>query len=180
MGATLMIRLALSPEETAHLEQARRTRPQIAERCHYVLLNAAGWSVPQIAQRLDRNEHTIRTWLKAYQRAGLLGLQNTPQSGRPATKGQSVTAHLESLLAQRPSHFGYIEDGWTVDLIRHYLAQTTDNVSDATVRRQLQTGGWVYKRFAKAVPRNAPSPEKKKPGWQKLSPASAPVKESDR
>ena len=48
-----MICLDLSPEEKAHVEQARRTRPQIAERCHYVLLNAAGWSVPQIAQSLS-------------------------------------------------------------------------------------------------------------------------------
>src|SRR5262245_50319438 len=90
-----MICLVLSPEEKAQVEQARRTRPQIAERCHYVLLNAEGWSVPHIAQRLDRNEHTIRTWLKAYQTAGLPGLQNTPQPGRPATKGQEVTAQLE-------------------------------------------------------------------------------------
>ena len=101
-----MICLALSPEDKARLEQARRTRPQIAERCHYVLLNAEGWSVPRIARRLDRNEHTIRTWLKAYQTAGLQGLQNPPQSGRPATKGQDVSAQLEHLLTQRPSHFG--------------------------------------------------------------------------
>jgi transposase len=178
LGDTLMICLVLSSEETAHLEQARRTRPQIAERCHYVLLNAEGWSVPQIAQRLDRNEHTIRTWLKAYQTAGLQGLQNTPQPGRPATKGQLVTAQLESLLAQSPSHCGYIEDGWTVDLIRHYLAQHTGDVSDSTVRRQLQAGGWVYKRFAKTVPRNAPSREKKKRGWQTSSRLSVPVKRS--
>ena len=119
MGVASMICLALSPEDKARLEQARRTRPQIAERCHYVLLNAEGWSVPHIARRLDRNEHTIRTWLKAYQTAGLQGLQNTPPSGRPATKGQAVSAQLEHLLTQSPSHFGYIEDGWTVDLIRH-------------------------------------------------------------
>jgi transposase len=173
-----MICLVLSPEEKAQVAQARRTRPQIAERCHYVLLNAEGWSVPQIAQRLDRNEHTIRTWLKAYQTAGLLGLQNTPQPGRPATKSQEVTAQLEHLLAQSPSHFGYIEEGWTVDLIRHYLAQKTGDVSDSTVRRQLQAGGWVYKRFAKTVPLNAPSTEKKKPGWQKSLPPSTPVKRS--
>ena len=173
-----MICLVLSPEETAQLEQARRTRPEIAERCHYVLLNAEGWSVPHIAQRLDRNEHTIRTWLKAYQASGLQGLHNTPQPGRPATKGQEVAAQLERLLAQSPNHFGYIEDGWTVDLIHHYLAQHTGDVSDSTVRRQLQTGGWVYKRFATTVPRNAPSPEKKKPGWQKSSPPSTPVKRS--
>ena len=74
-----MIRLVLSPEEQASLEQTRRSRPQLAERCHYVLLNAQGWSVPQIARRLDRNEHTIRTWLKAYRTTGLPGLHNTPQ-----------------------------------------------------------------------------------------------------
>jgi transposase len=179
VGAALMICLVLSPEETAPLEQARRTRPEIAERCHDVLLNAEGWSVPHIAQRVDRNEHTIRPWLKAYRTSGLPGLHNTPQPGRPATKGQEVTAQLEHLLAQSPPHFGYIEDGWTVDLIRHYLAQNTGDVSDSTVRRQLQAGGWVYKRFAKTVPRNAPSSEKKKPGWQQLSPPSRLVKRSD-
>ena len=46
-----MIRLVLSPAEHARGEQARRTQPQLAERCHYVLLNAQGWSVPHIAQR---------------------------------------------------------------------------------------------------------------------------------
>jgi transposase len=168
-----VIHLVLSPEEHALLEQTRRTRPQLAERCHYVLLNAQGWSVPQIAQRLDRNEHTIRTWLKAYRRAGLQGLHNTPQSGRPATLGQRVSAHIEQLLVHSPSHFGSIEDGWTVDLLRDYLTQHQVPTSDATVRRQLQAGDWVYKRCAKTVPRNAPSAEKKKPGWQRLSPPSA-------
>lgn len=171
--------LVLSPEEKAQVEQARRTRPQIAEGCHYVLLNAEGWSVPHIAQRLDRNEHTMRTWLKAYQTAGLPGLQHTPQPGRPATQGQEGTAQLEHLLAQSPSHFGSLEEGWTVDLIRHYLAPTTGDVSDSTVRRPLPAGGWVSKRFATTVPLNAPSTEKKKPGWQTSSPPSTPGKRSD-
>src|SRR5262245_65195296 len=104
-----MIRIVLSTQEHAQLEQTRRTRPQLAERCHYVLLNAQDWSVPHIAQRLDRNEHTIRTWLKAYRTEGLAGLRNTPQAGRPATKGQGVTKQLEQLLSHSPSHFGYIE-----------------------------------------------------------------------
>jgi transposase len=121
----------------------------------------------------------MRTWLKAYRTAGLKGLQNTPQSGRPATTGQRVSAHIEQLLAHSPSHFGYIEDGWTVDLLRDSLAQHQAPASDATVRRQLKAGDWVYKRFAKTVPRNAPSAEKKKPGWQKLSPPLASVKPND-
>jgi transposase len=141
---------------------------------------AQGWSVPYIAQRLDRNEHTIRTWLKAYRTEGLAGLRNTPQPGRPATKGQGVTKQLEQLLSHSPSHFGYIEEGWTVDLIRDYLAQHQEAVSDATVRRQLQAGHWVYKRFAKTVPRKAPTAEKKKRGWQKLSPPLILAKRNGR
>ena len=175
-----MIRLVLSPKEQASLEQTRRSRPQLAERCHYGLLNAQGWSVPQIARRLDRNEHTIRTWLKAYRTAGLPGLHNTPQSGRPATTGQRVAEQLERLLAHSPSHFGYIEDGWTVALLRDYLAQHHEAVREATVRRQLKAGDWVYKRFAKTVPRTAPTAEKKKPGWQKLSPPPASAKRKGR
>ena len=85
----------------------------------------------------------MRTWLKAYRSAGLAGLQNTPQPGRPATKGQPGTEQLEPLFVHSPSHFGYMEDGWTVHLLRDYCAQHHEAVSDATVRRQLQAGDGV-------------------------------------
>jgi transposase len=165
-----MLRLGLSPDAYTRLEQTRRTQPQLAERCHSVLLNAQGWSVPHIAQRVDRNEHTIRTWLKAYRAEGLAGLRTTPPPGRPATKGQGVTKQIEQLFVHSPSHCGYIEEGWTVALLRDYLAQHREAVSDATVRRQLQASDWVYKRFATTVPRHAPTAEKKKRGWPQWSP----------
>lgn len=91
-----------------------------------------------------------------------------------------MITQIEQLLAHSPSHFGSIEEGWTVDLIRTSLAQHQEAVSDATVRRQLQAGDWVYKRFAKTVPRNAPTAEKKKRGWQKLSPLLACTKRNGR
>jgi transposase len=112
----------------------------VAERCHYVLLNAQG--VPQIAQRLERNEHTIRKWLKAYRDQGLSGLANAPPPGRPATKAHQLDQHLDCLLAQPPNAYDYIEAGWTVDLLRDYLGQHHLDVSDATVRRALKAGGW--------------------------------------
>jgi hypothetical protein len=122
---------------------------------------------------------TSTRFASGYHTTGLPGLQNTPQSGRPAITGQRVSTYLEQLLAHSPSHFGYIEDGWTVDLLRDYLAQHQAPASDATVRRQLKAGDWVYKRFAKTVPRNAPSAAKKKRGWQRLSPPSASAKHND-
>jgi transposase len=165
-----MIRIALTPEEISQLETTRRSRrSQVAERCHYVLLNAQGWSVPQIAQRLERNDHTIRKWLKAYHQQGLAGLDNAPLPGRPATKGQKLTQQLDTLLAQPPCAYGYLEAGWTVDLLWDHLGQHDLHVSDSTVRRHLQSGGWVYKRFAKTMPQNAPTAAQKKRGWQRLS-----------
>jgi transposase len=166
-----MIRIALTPEETSQLVTTRRSRrAQVAERCRYVLLNAQGWSVPQIAQRFARHEHTIRKWLKAYHGQGLAGLDNAPSPGRPATKGQKLAQQLDILLTQAPSAYGYIEAGWTVEVLRDYLGQHDLQVSDTTVRRRLKAGGWVYKRFAKTLPKNAPTAEKKKPGWQRLLP----------
>jgi transposase len=163
-----VIRLQLSPEEHAYLEQTRRTsRSQVAERCHDVRLNASGCSVPQIAQRLERNEHTIRQWLSAYQVQGVMGLHNPPPPGRPPIQGADLMHQLETLLSHPPSHSGSLEAGWTVDMLRDHFRQHDLTVSDATVRRRLKDGGWVYKRFAKTLPQNAPSAEQKKSGWHK-------------
>jgi transposase len=165
-----MIRLDLTPEEISQLETIRRRRRSpVAERCHYVLLNAQGFSVPRIAQRLERNEHTIRKWLKAYRDQGLAGLH---KAGRPATKGEKLNQQLDTLLSHVPSVYGYIEAGWTVALLRDCLRQQGFHVSDATVRRHLTSGGWVDKRFAKVIPSTAPTAEQKKAGWQRLSPPS--------
>lgn len=85
----------------------------------------------------------MRTGRKADPATGLQGRHQTPHPGRPATTGQSVTAPLARLLAQSPNPFGDMADGWTVDLLRPSRAQHTDDVRDATGRRQLQAGGWV-------------------------------------
>jgi transposase len=167
------MRIALTPEETSQLATTRCSRrAQVAERCRYVLRNAQGWSVPQIAQRDERNEHTLRKWLKAYHAQGLAGLDNAPPPGRPATKSQKLEQQLDTLLPQAPSAYGYIEAGWTVDVLRDYRGQHDLQVSDPTVRRCWKAGGWVYKRFAKPMPKHAPTAETKKPGWQRGLPPS--------
>src|SRR5918996_1521886 len=113
-----MIRITLSSDQKYELERARRHRPHIAERCHDVLLSDQGFAVPQIAKRLDRDEQTVRAWLKAYPRDGIKGLVNAPKSGHPPIQGQALDQQLEPLLAQSPADVGYLEAGWTVDLIR--------------------------------------------------------------
>ena len=167
------MRIALTPAETSQLATTRCSRrAQVAERCRYVLRNAQGWSVPQIAQRDERHEHTLRKGLKAYHAQGLAGLDNAPPPGRPATKSQKLEQQLDTLLPQAPSAYGYSEAGWTVDVLRDYRGQHDLQVSDTTVRRCWKAGGWVYKRFANTMPKHAPTAETKKPGWQRVLPPS--------
>ena len=63
----------------------RRTHDvRLRERYHAILLLMDGQSCPEIAQRLFREEETIRTWVQALNDAGLPGLEHAPIPGRPA------------------------------------------------------------------------------------------------
>lgn len=58
--------------------------------------------------------------------------------------------------------------------LRQHLHQNGLSVSDATVRRRLKAGGWVYKRLTQTLPHQAPSAEQKRSGWHKsLTPSKS-------
>ncbi len=165
-----MIRIDLPHEQHEALERARRIRSSnLAERCFAVLLADRGHSVPAIAIASGRHEHTIRSWLKAYIQEGIEGLKGTPPPGRTNRKEQEALAILQPVLGNHPSDYGYLEAGWSTNLLVDYLAQQGLEASDSTVKRALKRGGWVYKRFAKTMPAHAPSSEEKKLGWTRSS-----------
>ena len=120
--------------------------------------------MPLIAESIGRHEHTIRSWLKAYLSNGLEGLTNTPPPGRTNRKEHEALMILRPVLAHHPSDYGYLEAGWSTDLLVDYLFRQGLKASESTVKRALKRGGWVYKRFAKAVPLEAPSSEEKNSG----------------
>jgi transposase len=63
----------------------RRTADvRLRERYHGVLLVMDGKTCPEIAQWLYRDEETIRSWVQAFNVAGLHGLERAPIPGRPA------------------------------------------------------------------------------------------------
>ena len=57
---------------------------RLRERYHCVLLVMDGKTCPEIAQWLYRDEETIRSWVQAFNAAGLQGLERAPIPGRPA------------------------------------------------------------------------------------------------
>ena len=148
-----MIRIQLTPEQREALEKARRIcTSNLAECCLVVLRSDRGHSVPAIAESTGRHAHTIRSWLKAYMKGGIEGLKNTPPPGRTNHKEHEALMILQSVLAQHPSEYGYLEAGWSTNLLVDYVSRHDLEASESTVKRALKRGGWVYKRFAKTVP----------------------------
>ncbi|ETX09317.1 helix-turn-helix domain-containing protein [Candidatus Entotheonella palauensis] len=160
-----MIRIELIPEQREALEQARRIRSSnLSERCLAVLLSDRGQRVPAIAESMGRHEPTIRSWLKAYLQQGLEGLKVTPPAGRTNRKEQAAVIILQPALVKPPRESGYLEAGWSTNLLVDYLRGQGLEASASTVKRALKRGGWVYKRFAKTMPAHAPSSEEKNSG----------------
>ena len=63
----------------------RRTHDvRLQERSHTILLLMDGKSGPESAPWLSREEETIRTWVRAFNEAGVPGLERAPIPGRPA------------------------------------------------------------------------------------------------
>lgn len=175
-----MIHVDLIPEQRKALEKARRIRSSnLAERCLAVLLSdRGGQRVPTIAEARGRHEHTIRSWLKAYLREEIDGLKEHPPVGRTNRKEQAALTILQPVLAKHPNEYGYLEAGWSTNLLVDYLSGQGLSVSESTVKRALKRDGWVYKRFAKTVPMEAPSSQEKKLGWTRLSLRSSPSRTS--
>lgn len=158
-----MIRISLNEEEKTALTRLRRgQKSNIGERAHYVLLSDTGKSVSEIAQHLSRNGHTVRLWLKRYLEEGITGLKTKKPPGRPAKKAPVIELHVQELLDKSPQDYGYQEAGWQINLLRDWFSKQGINACDNTIVKSLNKLGYVYKRFSKTLPANAPTPEQKK------------------
>ncbi len=158
-----MIRISLNQEEKTALNQLRLNRnSNIGERAHYVLLSNEGKSIPEIADHLNRNKHTIRLWIKRYVNAGISGLKSQKQPGRPAKKAPIIELQLEVLLNKSPQEYGYQEAGWQLNILRDWFSKKGVQACDNTLVKSLNKLGFVYKRFSKTMPENAPSSTEKK------------------
>ena len=164
-----MIRISLTEEERAALNRLRLERKSnIGERAHYVLLSESGKSIPAIARHLNRNIITIRLWLKRYIEQGILGLTPVKPPGRPAKKASMIEMHLKELLSKSPQDYGYQEAGWQINLLRDWFGKQGCNACDNTLAKSLNKLGFVYKRFSKTLPKDAPSASEKKAGIAKI------------
>lgn len=145
-----------------------RTGKNTSERAYYVLLSSEGKSIIEISEQMARNPHTIRCWIKRYLRYGMSGLMDKFSNGRPNQLREQVKKQIEQLLEESPKKYGYQQSGWQINLLLDQLNKTIGSVSATTVKRALHEHGWVYKRFSKKPPINAPTKEEKTAHIEKM------------
>ena len=66
------------------------------------------------------------------------------------------------LLSKSPQEYGYQEAGWQLNLLRDWFSKQGVLACDNTLVKSLNKLGFVYKRFSKTMPENAPSSSEKK------------------
>ena len=98
-----MLHTSLSDSQRAALRALRRTDLSAVsrDRLEMVLMSAAGWSPPKIAEHLGRHPHTVRAVLKGFAARGTDAFHPAapgpdPDHNRRAT----VTGKLSELLGQ--------------------------------------------------------------------------------
>ena len=157
------LRIKLSDSELKGLEEVRRKTEDARNfRAYMVVLNAQGLRVPEIAEKLRKNEHTVRRWIKRYKNKGIAGLSRELSPGRPREHRNKAISLLGEFISKSPKVYGYVYDTWDKRLImEEYEKETGTKLSSSTAERALREAGYSYKRPKKGVPPNAPTKEEK-------------------
>lgn len=142
-----MIRLELTPEQRAELEGLRRDRglkPVERDRVEMVLLSAAGWTVPRIAEYLRYCDATVRRVFVRFGEQGVAGLRSRPPGPPPDHERRArVTSELERLLEQPRT--------WTTRQLAAALEEAAIRLSPRQVRRYLRDLRARYGRTARTL-----------------------------
>lgn len=142
-----MLRISLTPDERTAVQAARRDptlTPLERDRVEMLVLSAAGWSPPAIAQHLGYHAATVRGVLKAWPTTGLAGLRRQrPGPPRDVTRHERITAALDRLLGQPRT--------WTAAQLAQALQEEGFSLSTRQTRRYLQAMGAKWRRTARSL-----------------------------
>src|SRR3954447_2482345 len=98
-----MLRTSLTNSQRAELQALRHTDlPAVSrDRLEMVLMSAAGWSPPKIAEYLGRHPHTVRAALKGFAARGTTAFYpNAPGPDPDHDRRATVTGTLSELLGR--------------------------------------------------------------------------------
>ena len=140
-----MLRTSLYDPQRAELQSLRRTDlPAVSrDRLEMVLMSAAGWSPPRIAEHLGRHPHTVRAALKGFAARGTAAFYpDAPGPDPDHDRRATVTGRLSELLGQ--------ERTWTARQLADALGSDI-GIGHRQTRRYLALLKAGYRRTAQTV-----------------------------
>jgi putative transposase len=140
-----MLRTSLSDSQRAQLQALRRTDlPAVSrDRLEMVLMSAAGWSPPKIAEHLGRHPHTVRAALRGFRDRGTAAFSpDKPGPDPDHDRRATVTGKLSGLLGQ--------ERTWTARQLADALGPDI-GIGHRQTRRYLAILKAGYRRTAQTV-----------------------------
>lgn len=162
-----MFRVSLTEERRAELRQRLRQpnlEPRTRERLEAVSLVDAGWHIPRIAKHLQRNEGTVRTWIRKFQLGGFDALPDQPHLGQQSAIPAAVLQALRTEMEQGdrtwtlPQAVQWLQDEHKISVTRGWLGKL------------LRRSGWSYKRTHRQL-RHKQDPEAVAAGREALTAA---------
>ena len=140
-----MLRTSLTDSQRAELQSLRRTNlPAMSrDRLEMVLMSAAGWSPPEIAEHLGRHPHTVRSALKGFRDRGTAAFSaDKPGPDPDHDRRAQVTGKLSELLGQ--------DRTWTAHQLADALGPDI-GIGHRQTRRYLALLRAGYRRTAQTV-----------------------------
>lgn len=120
----------------------------IRERAHAVILSNQGWSVPDIAAILLRNNDTICLWLNNFSQRGISSIFHKYEDNDNAGKlTKEQREEVEEVLKNPPSEYGLPKEFWDLPALKNYLQAEFGIVyeSERSYHYLLKFGGLSFK-----------------------------------
>jgi transposase len=139
----------LTATQLAELEEAMNhaSQPEVRQRATAIRLLHFGHAPEAVAQMVAVAPSSIWNWHRRWRQNGVRGLANAAKSGRPAKANDRYLEILERVLNTDPSTLGYGFVLWTINRLRHYLAEQTGILLSYTrFRSLLSKHGYVYRQ----------------------------------
>jgi transposase len=137
----------LNETELAQIEKAMNHSPlpEVRQRATAIHLLHLGHQPEAVADMLAVAPSSVWNWHRRWRKGGTAELANAAKSGRPAKADVHYLQVLERALNTEPSALGYAFALWTINRLRHYLAEQTGILLSYTrFRTLLSKHGYVY------------------------------------
>ncbi len=112
-------------------------------RAHSILLNSKGFSIDEISIICDVHRNSVSSWIDAWSKTGIDGLNDLPRSGRPPGLSDSEKEIALKLIKEEPR---------SLKIVSHKLTeQTGKTVSITSLKRIAKAAKLTWKRTRKSL-----------------------------